>query len=190
MAELVSHPTSNALSTGAPQDEDNPRQPDGGQNALMQGGAQMQPGMQPGMPQGQQKPPAPTMEQTVAAMMHFDRQRELLGDILKLPEIGKRDIKKNIYQAAATLLGEGYTGLKDIMPVLKTIPTDPSDQYKWVKQHYDQALQAQRQVFGDHVRAFPNPGGDWKAAAAAMPKHDHSKHQDHMAGLMAHYGRH
>lgn len=179
MADIVSHPTSNALNSGAPQTDGNGMPSQSGNALAMANGPQ-------GMPMGPAQQPAPSHEQAVAALIHFERLSQDFGKLLADPEIGKKDMKRDIYDMAAGLLGEGFSTLPSLMGELQTIPKDPPDQYKWIKQHADNAQMAAAKVFRDY-RAANRGSGDWVADGAALQKHSMANHSKIMSGVTSHY---
>lgn len=189
MPEPVAHPGSaNAFNTGAPQSEEFPRPGDGGGNAFAMAapGGGMPPDAAMGAPAAPQTPGGPTHEMTVSTMVHLGELERTFAKLLADPEIGKKNMRPKIYKAAADLLGQGFTTLPELMGELRTIPKDAPDQYRWIKQHFDNSRNAAAMVFSQHRAAFPGTG-DWKTEAMNAPARDHSKHGESMAAVMSHY---
>lgn len=162
-------------------------------NALSQdAGAPPAPNPQPGgVPQGgpapgpQQapQPPAPSHQQTVAALRHFDViKKELLG-LLKNPDIGKSDIKSDIIDGATKLVGMGIFSPANAVQQLASVPDRPFDQKQWVEQHLVQAIQASNAVLDQHRQAFAGQ----PAPPPGAPQYHPDNHQPIIAGLMKHY---
>src|SRR6185503_15303580 len=94
-------------------------------------------------------PPAPTHQETVAALRHFHEIQRQLGPLLKNPKLGKDDMKGDVYTVGASLLGGGFMTLPEVMTELKSFPKEPIDQRKWIEMHYNNAVAAQSKVLDD-----------------------------------------
>lgn len=145
-------------------------------------------GPQGGAPGIMRPPPAPSHQETVAALRHFHEIQRQLGPLLKNPKIGKSDMKGEVYTVGALLLGDGFMSLPEVMTALKSFPKEPIDQRKWIEQHYNNAVAAQQKVLDDHA-AHVGPGSgdfatEWGAKTALDPD---MAHGDLMSSIMGHY---
>jgi hypothetical protein len=134
-------------------------------------------GQQPGHPA---TPPAPSHQQTVAALRHFAALERELTTLLKDPDLGKSDLKSKIIDGTTGLVAQGYLTPAAAVTELGTVPERPFDQKKWLEQHFVQTIAAANQVLGHHQAAFP--GGAPNEEAPSM-----DGHHDLMQGLASHY---
>jgi hypothetical protein len=134
-----------------------------------------------------QSPPAPSHQQTVAALRHFTAIGGELEKALKDPDVGKADIKSKVIDGVTRLVARGIMPAADAVKTLSTFPARPFDQRKWLQTHLQQTQQAEMAVL-EHHRAG-NPGSGDFATESAM--HNSGSPDDHlgtMAGMMsAHY---
>lgn len=135
-----------------------------------------------GPPQGaQQQAPAPTHQQTVAAIIHFGAiKKELLG-IAADPDLGVADLKSKIIDGAAKLVGTGIVQPADAVTQLASVPERPFDQKQWVEAQLVQAIKAENAILDQHRAAF---AGQEQAPGAAYSA---DNHQSIIAGLHDHY---
>lgn len=127
-----------------------------------------------------QQVPAPSHQQTVAALRHFDAiERELRG-LLADPDLGKTDMRSQIQDGAVKLVAGGIMTAAQAVAQLTTVPDRPSDQRKWVEQHFQQVIQSADLVLDHHRAAF---AGQPAPAQVAGP----DQHADVMSGLLQHY---
>ena len=170
----------NALSAqGGPPPAPNP-QP---QAIMGAQGTPMGPGGPPAAPQGQpMPPPAPSHQQTVAALRHFSAIEKELTELLKNPDLGKSDLKSAIIDGTTKLVADGILTAASAVTELGTVPEKPFDQKKWLEHHFVQTLQAANAVLSHHAAAF---SGQQVDTTPASP----DDHQSHMAGLMSNYAR-
>jgi hypothetical protein len=130
-----------------------PPAPQGGPSALgAPGGA---PAAAPGQPS---QMPAPTHNQTVAALRHFAALAKQLEAALKDPDIGKADIKSKVIDGMTELVSERMISPGEAVSTLSTFPERPFDQKQWVMQHYQQVQQARNFVLAHHAMAFAGQG--------------------------------
>lgn len=163
-----------------------PSPPQNGGNALSIGGgapgqsSPIQSGGQVQIPQ----PPAPTHEETVAALRHFQALQAELEPLLLDPSLGKSDMKSKVIDGATKLVASRIFSPADAVSQLADFPTGPDsfvDQRNWLVKHYFLASVAMHQVLDHHGAA---------AAAGMVPKTgkpNRENHMDDMRGLMAHY---
>ena len=130
--------------------------------------------------------PAPTHAQTVAALMHLSAVQEMLG-LTQLPELGKANIRPEIYDATAELMAQGLVTLPQVMTEIRNIPADPPGQRTWVTTHLRNIALAKEQILSDHAQAFPG-NGDVQSEMASIPPQDQSvSHVDNMKSIVNHY---
>ena len=131
------------------------------------------------------QPPAPSHDQTVAALRHFHAVEAELQSLAKNPELGKSDIKSAIIDGTTKLVAARILTPAEAVMQLGEVPERPFDQKNWVQQHLMKAMQAQNMVL-DHHRAANVRMGDWRTdTAPATPSAD--GHTDAMKGVMEHY---
>lgn len=136
--------------------------------------------------------PQPSLEQTMAALHHFDAMIKQFQPVMNDPDIGKKSIRPKMLDVLASLMGSRVIKLPTAMSVIKDFPTDPREQKSWVQRLLKQNMMARENVIG-HFRAQgpmqqqPQQEGQ----SPAMPGHQWSadSHEEHMKGLMGHYGR-
>jgi len=146
-------------------------------------GAPMAPGGSQAAPQGApMPPPAPSHQQTVAALRHFDAIEKELSGLLADPDLGKSDLKSKIIDGTTKLVANGILTASAAVTELGTVPERPFEQKKWLENHFVQTLQAANAVLGHHAAAF---AGQQVDTTPANP----DDHQQHMAGLMSNYAR-
>lgn len=146
--------------------------------SLLQGGAG--PGQLP-------QRPTPNHQQTVAALVHLQAVQKAMDGLSRLPGLGKENIRPEIFDATADLMGQGMFTLPQVMNEIKAIPADPPGQKQWVLQHLQQISAAQKQILMDHAQG--NPGsGDFATEMANLPAGDDSgSHVDTMKSVVDHY---
>ena len=126
-------------------------------------------------PQGgpQQAPPAPTHEQTVAALRHFNAILGELKGLLADPDLGKADMKSEIIDGTAKLVADRIIAPAQAVTQLATVPERPFQQKQWAETHLQQIMQARDAVVAHHAIAF-----------AGQPPQEAPSDDDHM-GMMA-----
>lgn len=138
--------------------------------------------------QGQpQQKPAPNQQQTVAALMHLTAVQKEMEKLSNLPGIGKENIRPEIFDTTAELMGRGLFTLPQVMNEIKTIPSDPPGQRNWVMTHLRNVVLAQKQILADHAQAFPGTGDAQGEVAASAQPYDPDSHADLMKSLATHY---
>lgn len=156
-----------ALQSMAPPPAPNP------QGALA-GGIQQAPQATP------QQMPAPSHQQTVAALRHFAAIGKQLEIALKDPDLGKSDMRSKLIDGMTTLVADRIIPPGQAVTQLATFPERPFEQRQWLIQHYQQTQQARDAVLSHHAMA--NAGG----GPEQTPSGD--THMQDMQGMMsAHY---
>lgn len=145
--------------------------PDAG-NALQSGQGQPQ--------QPQQAAPAPTHEQTVAALRHFDAIKEELTILLKNPALGKTSVKSQIIDGVSSLVSKRIISPAIAVMQLSKVPENPLEQRKLIQQQMEQTIQAERSILAHHAIGFAGGGPE--------PTPSADGHMDTMAALNAKYG--
>jgi hypothetical protein len=155
---------------------------------LMGGGGGAAPGGAPGIPM--QKPPAPSYEQTVAALKHIHTYDQKWRDLLADPGVGSKDQRKPFNLAMADLMGDGFCTLPQTLTLLKSFPDDPLEQRKWLEKHVQQDEQAMGMILQQYAQSA-GPPAHWDIMKNKIPSegggglaNDHLKTID---GLMGHY---
>ena len=121
-------------------------------------------------------------QQVIAGLHHFAAVQKQLGPLLKSPLCGKGNMRPKIFDASATLIGEGIATVPEIMNGIKDLPSDPIGQKKWIENIVMSAANAEKKLVSDYVKQGPGPepeGPDWSE----------DTHKDHMTGLMGNYKR-
>ena len=170
----------NALSMPAPPDIGD--QANVGGNAL--GGAPASaPGQGASPTQGAAPPappPAPSHQQTVAALRHFDAVERELTPLLKNPDLGKTNMRAAIIDSMTSLVSNGIMTAPQAVNQLADLPNDPFQQKKWLMQHFATTANAQQSVLAHHQAAFAGQNVD------ETPP-DPDDHVETIQGLKAHY---
>ena len=170
----------NALSMPTPPDIGD--QAKVGGNAL--GGAAVSaPGQGPSPGQNSAQPappPAPSHQQTVAALRHFDAIETELKTLLKNPDLGKSNMRSSIIDGMTGLVSDGIFTPSQAINQLADLPNDPFQQKKWIMQHFATTANAQLGVLAHHQAAFAGQNVD-----ETPPAQD--DHVETIQGLKAHY---
>lgn len=154
-----------------------PPQPNPDQQGALSGGGPA--GQSAPSPSAQQ--PAPSHQQTVAALRHFAAIGKQLEVALKDPDLGKADIRGKIIDGMTTLVADRIIDPRDAVSQLTSFPDRPFEQKQWLMQHLQQTMAARNAIL-DHHRVSNLPAG----APPETPSGD--DHMQQMAGLMAaHY---
>jgi hypothetical protein len=127
------------------------------------------------------KVPAPTHEQTVAALRHFYALQDELEPLLKDPNLGKVDLRSKAIDGATKLVAARIFTPADAVGQLVDFPDQPQQQKNWLIQKYFMAHVSVLQVLDHHGAA---------AAAGMVPatgKPNKERHIDDMRGLLEHY---
>jgi hypothetical protein len=166
-------------STPSPPDDD----PSASGRVQAAGGA-IQSLMQGGQPQGQGQPglPAPNHEETVAALRHLWEFEREFKKVLATPDIGKADIKGQVLEMMADVMGEGLVTMPQVLNQLKSFPLEPLQQRQWVEQHLANVRQAGDAILAHHAAAFPWPGNEPTEANASRAVTDHTATISGLAG--------
>lgn len=126
-----------------------------------------------------QQMPAPSHQQTVAALRHFDAIGKQLEIALKDPELGKSDIRSKVIDGMTTLVADRIIPPGQAVTQLATFPDRPFEQKAWLIQHYQQTQQAKDAVLSHHAMASAGQGPE--------PTPSADSHMDDMQGLHAQY---
>jgi hypothetical protein len=158
-----------------------PLSPNGG-NMLAGGPAGASPGQTgtPAQPQGAPAP-APTHEQTVAAMRHFQAIQDEIEPLLKDPDCGKSDMKSKVIDGATKLVAARIFTPADAVAQLVDLPGSPFEQRNWLIRQHFVATVGLHQVLDHHGAAV---------AAGMVPAGGKPKRENHiqdMAALKEHY---
>lgn len=140
-----------------------------------------------GAPQGQppqQAAPRISKDQVVAGLHHLTEFQRKFGPLLNSPLLGKDNIRPKIFDASATLIGEGTMTVPEVMNGIKSLPSDPLGQKKWLEMKLQQAAQAQKKLVSDYIAQGPGPEPQGGAGAWSP-----DTHREHVSGLMAGYKR-
>lgn len=140
-----------------------------------------------GMAQAQQpqRPaPAPTENQTIAAVHHFGQIKSAFGPMLKDPKLGKDNIRPKLLDTMSKLLANKVLTLPEIMNAAKALPEDPIQQKKFVEKIYNDNSKAQMMVLQQHAQAkFPEP----EPGAPEPTPYSPDTHADEMSALLKQY---
>lgn len=128
-------------------------------------------------------PPAPNHEQTAAAVHHLAEFQRQWKRLMAVPGFGKQDIKGDVLEMMADVMGEQLVTLPQVMNELKGLPTDPLGQRQWVEEHYKKAEQASIMLLQHYAAANPRTGSE------PPPNFDGNggDHATMMKGLVDHY---
>ena len=101
--------------------------------------------------------------------------------VMNDPNLGKKNIRPKILDAAADLLASKTLSLTEIMGKMASLPDDPIQQKKFVENMLNTLTQAQTMVLEHHKNAPPEPEGqgEWSK----------DTHGTHLDALMQHYGQ-
>lgn len=137
---------------------------------------------------GQGRPgqrPAPNYEQTVAALHHLTQFHRRWTELLSDPEIGKKNLRPELTDMMADVMGEGLATLPQVMTLLSGFPSEPLAQRQWVQKHSDNDLKAIDMILAQHAAAFPRSGDPMRDGP--IPGPSKSDHLDVIGGLMKNY---
>lgn len=133
-----------------------------------------------------QKPPAPDHQQTASAVYHLSEFQRKYKKLLSDPEIGRKNMRPEMLEMMADVLGEGLATLPQIMSQVKDFPTEPLQQKQYLEKHYQQAKMASVAILQHHAAAFPRTGAEPMPPPANVGGDDHHAVLGGMMG--AHYG--
>ena len=121
-------------------------------------------------------------DQVIAGLHHFSAVLKQMTPLLSSPVLGKGNMRPKIFDAAATLIGEGIATVPEIMNGMKSLPDDPVGQKKWIEQKISEAKMAEQKIVHDYIAQGPGeePQG---------PGWSEDSHKEHMTGLMRNYKR-
>ena len=137
---------------------------------------------QPGGQQGQ-GPAPPTHEQIAAMLDHLGAFQQEWMRLLKIPDIGKKDVKGDIMETMADMMGDQYVTLAQVMNQLKDLPTTPLGQKQWIQENMQKAEQATVMLLQQARRYRRRHRQELK------PSRERN-HQDMISGAMKYYDHH
>lgn len=145
-------------------------------------------GMKPNQ-QGQQQPgaPQPSYEQTVAAIRHMGAFQRGWQQILETPNIGKADVRGPFVEMMADLMGEGFITLPQSMTLMKTFPSDPLQQRKWVEEHLQRDEQASVMILQHYAAAAQGDPMQQAQMAMQQTRRPMTGHSKMIGDLTEHY---
>jgi len=123
-----------------------------------------------------------TKHQVIAGLHHLDAVQKAVSPLLRNPALGKSNIRPKLFDAMATLIGQGTMTVPEVINGIKDLPDDPFEQKKWLEQKMMQTAQAEQKLISDYIAQGPGPepqGPEWSPET----------HKDHMAGLLGNYKR-
>src|SRR5450631_1654352 len=120
---------------------------------------QAQPNQLGGMMQGQQPQQKSniTKQQLIAGLHHLNAFQKQFSPILKNPELGKSNIRPKIFDASATLIGQGIFTVPEVMNGIKDFPDDPLGQKKWIETKLAGVQMAEKKLVSDYIGQGPGP---------------------------------
>jgi len=110
---------------------------------------------------------APSHQETVALLQHLSAFRRRWQQIADDPEIGTKNVRPQIYEMMADMMGEGYASLPEAMGLLKTIPQAPLEQKQFIEKHIQNDDQAMNAVLQHHAQT-EGPLGDFATENAKL----------------------
>lgn len=140
--------------------------------------------MNPQVMAPQQQMPAPSHQETVAALRHFMRIVDELQKLEKNPALGRSNMKDPIIDGVSSLVADRMLSAADAIPLLASVPDDPLQQRKWMQKMLQQTIHAQNSVLTHHVAAHPATL-DW----AQEKQHQAGSMDDHMQTMSGLAGR-
>ena len=123
-----------------------------------------------------------TKQQLIAGLHHLNAFQKQFSPILKNPDLGKSNIRPKIFDASATLIGQGIFSVPEVMNGIKDLPDEPLGQKKWLEQKLAGTMMAEKKLISDYIAQGPGQepeGPEWSM----------DNHKDHMGGLMGNYKR-
>ena len=144
---------------------------------------QQQPNQLGGITNGQGQPQQKTnitKQQLIAGLHHLSSFTKQFSPIMKNPDLGQKNIRPKIFDASATLIGQGIFSVPEVMNGIKDLPDDPLGQKKWLEQKLAGVMMAEKKLVSDYIAQGPGAepqGPDWSE----------DNHKEHMGGLMSNY---
>lgn len=126
-----------------------------------------------------QQMPAPSHQQTVAALRHFTAIGKQLEIALKDPELGKSDVRSSLIDGMTTLVADRIIPPGQAVTQLATFPDRPYEQRLWIQKHLEQTIQAKNAVLSHHAMASAGQGPE--------PTPSADNHMSDMASLHSQY---
>ena len=124
--------------------------------------------------------PAPTHQQTVAALRHFALVDRELKTLLEDPECGKSDMKSKVIDGMTTMVAEGLVQPADAVKEMANFPDHPFQQRQWLMTKDALMQQASISVLDHHAAAFAGQDVD-------TTPYDPDDHTNIISGLMSQY---
>jgi hypothetical protein len=135
----------------------------------------------PGMGGQTAQNPAPTHDQTVAALRHVHAVTVQLQKLLRDPDLGKSNFRSKIIDAMTALVSENMIPPAAAVQQLGQVPDSPFQQKQWLQAKFMQNLQMGAAVLAHHATAYAGQ------PEQPTPKRDNHL-QDMQAMMGAHYG--
>ena len=128
-----------------------------------------------------QQPMNINKHQLMSGLHHLGSIQKALSPLLRNPVLGKNNIRPKLFDAMATLIGQGTMSVPEVINGMKDLPDDPLAQKKWLESKVAKTMQAEQKLVNDYIAQGPGaePEGEWSM----------DNHKDHMAGLMGNYKR-
>lgn len=132
--------------------------------------------------------PAPSHEQTVAALRHMQAIGEQLEGLLVNPELGRSDIRDSVIDAVTRLVAQRIISAPQAVAQLGQFPDRPFEQKQAIEQMYRQVMQAESSVLDHHGMTNPPQSEDF-GTENSLYQSDPDQHMQTVQGMMqAHYG--
>jgi hypothetical protein len=161
--------------------------------------SQVQPFLQSATPQPQQQQsnqlgglmqgaPAPqrpmqmSKAQLQAGLHHLEAFQKVLSPLMNSPDTGTKNIRPKIFDASATLIGQGIFTVPEVMNGIKDLPEEPLGQKKWLQQKLTEAMLAEKKLIHDYIAQGPQQQPD-------QSEWSQDSHKEHVSGLMENYKR-
>jgi hypothetical protein len=129
-----------------------------------------------------QQPMNISKHQLISGLHHLGSIQKALSPLLRNPAIGLKNIRPKLFDAMATLIGQGTMSVPEVINGMKDLPDDPLAQKKWLESKVAMTMQAEQKLVNDYISQGPGAepeGPDWSM----------DNHKDHMAALMGNYKR-
>jgi hypothetical protein len=146
---------------------------------------QQQPNQLGGLMQGAPAPQRPmqmSKAQLQAGLHHLEAFQKVLSPLMNSPDTGTKNIRPKIFDASATLIGQGIFTVPEVMNGIKDLPEEPLGQKKWLQQKLTEAMLAEKKLIHDYIAQGPQQQPD-------QSEWSQDSHKEHVSGLMANYKR-
>lgn len=128
--------------------------------------------------------PGPSHANTVAGLMHFAVVERAFHKITRNPKYGKENVRPDVWEEVAKLVGERFFSIPQAMELMKGFPSDPVDQKSWVEKAYNQ-MQAARLALLQHR----SQQAQLEDPSVPQEEYNPDNHSTHVSGLMSKYKR-